>query len=503
MAVDIKKYIQTERAKGTQDSKIYDAVKKLQSGGSAPQRTGAGEFLPTAFAIGGGILGGTLGTFAAPGVGTITGSIGGATAGGAFGEIIQQGIEKRFGQREQFNEGQIAATGVTSAALEATGIAALKSLKYTAPVLKYTQGKMVSFFKNISGLNKNVVERALQGTEGVKIGAVGGEPILVTMIKNSAKGLRELANRSVKESKEALNKLVKSKLAEDSLFAQALKSSASKYKSARTEIFNKAGDFIKISTQKLRDAHNIGATKTGELLFTRGNQPSRIVSGSEQKAIQEAWTLLKSVRKNLSLRHIDALYERLIVLKSKTPVGTPTGTETKKIIGSLIDDLTGFIERVYPQSYTDYLKTNLTKRLMISEAQELLGTSSNLTAKEISFISTRLLQLFNTGKLATREALESVGKFIKEDIVGTTSGVLMKEGEAISVRAPNLTRRGLVEKALEAIPRAALNNFVKTGKLTGELLNNKIVTRTANALRISVKTLIQEMVNLAENKTTK
>ena len=205
----------------------------------------------------------------------------------------------------------------------------------------------------------------------------------------------------------------------------------------------------------------------------------------------------------MSLRHIDALYERLIVLKSKTPVGTPTGTETKKIIGSLIDDLTGFIERVYPQSYTDYLKTNLTKRLMISEAQELLGTSSNLTAKEISFISTRLLQLFNTGKLATREALESVGKFIKEDIVGTTSGVLMKEGEAISVRAPNLTRRGLVEKALEAIPRAALNNFVKTGKLTGELLNSKIVERTAKALGISVKALIQEMVNLAENKTTK
>ena len=79
----------------------------------------------------------------------------------------------------------------------------------------------------------------------------------------------------------------------------------------------------------------------------------------------------------------------------------------------------------------------------------------------------------------------------------------MKEGEAISVRAPNLTRRGLVEKALEAIPRAALNNFVKTGKLTGELLNSKIVERTAKALGISVKALIQEMVNLAENKTTK
>ena len=473
-----------------------------QAQAESPQRSGAGEFLPTAFAVGGSVLGGIAGSVI-PGAGTVAGGIGGATVGGAVGEAIQQKIEQSFGERENISPGQITGAGIVSGLTQVAGVGAAKILgvgvKATSHLVK---PKMISFFKALSGHDEAVITKALTRTPGAVSGVKKGEVALRDVVTRSAQKLSQLGKNFVAESKNELSKIVKSKLSENSLYAKVLKSTGEKYKAGRTEIFNKFGDFYKGTVATLRE-NNIGVDKNGILNFVRPNQPSRIVSGSEQKAIQDAYNLSRTVRNNLSLKHVDSVLERLIVLKSKTPAGTPTGTETKAVIGTIIDNLMGFIKNVYPANYTQFLEKNLQNRVFLNQAKELLGDTAHLSPKEQALVMNRLLQLFNTGKLPIQEFVGKVGTAIGEDITGTTAGTLVKTGGQVSVRAPELTRRKLLEKAVEAIPRASLHAYIKTGKLTGDLLSNPAIVRASKALKISTKLVIQEIVNLSTGKTTR
>jgi len=491
-----KQFIIQQRAQGVPDDQIFDTIQRQNK--PAEQRSFAGELLPTAFSIGGGVLGGIVGAPAA-GVGAIPGSIAGAAAGGALGESIQQGIEKRFGQREEISAPQIAATGALSGAFQAAGVGVAKGVGAVGRiVIPKVRTGMTSFFKSLSGFNDEVITKALERSPGAVEGLKGGEATLNTVVKKSIVGLNQLAKRFVTESKEALNSIVK-----DTPLPKTLLSPSQKFRGVRTKIFNRVGDFINTSIGKLRTNHNIGVNKNGVLNFLRGNQPSRIVSSSEQSAVQQAFTLMKSVRNNLSLKHVDSIFERMTVLKSKTPTGTPTGTETRAVISSLTDDLMRFVEKVYPKSYTDLLKSNLQKRVFISEAKELLGSSRFPSPKEVSLAEGRILQLFNTGKFETRAFFESLGQELGEDIVGTSAGTLLKTGGQVSARATNLTARGVVEKVFEAIPRKALTNFIKTGRLTGDLLKNRIVINAAKTLNISTRALLLEVANLSTEKTVR
>jgi len=468
----------------------------------APARSFAGEILPTAFSVGGAVLGGIAGAPLGP-VGVIGGGIAGAGAGGATGEAIQQGIEKKFGQRQDISGGQIAGAGVVGAGTQAVagGLAKLggMAVKAVAPTIK---SGTIRFFKALSGYDEATIMKALERTPGAVTGVQEGEKALKDIVTRSAQKISQMGKDFVTESKQTLAKLVKSPLSENTLYAKVLNKAGVKYKAGRTEIFNKFGDFTKNTVSNLR-SQNIGVDKSGVLNFIRENQPSRIVNGSEQKAIQEAFNLAKTTRDNLSLRHVDSVLERLIVLKSKTPVGTPTGTETKAVIGGIINDLTNFTKAVYPKEYTQFLENNLQKRVFLNNAKELLGDTANLSPKETSLVMSRMLQLFNTGRLPQREFLQTVGTQIGEDITGTSAGTILKTGGQTSVRAPNLTKRGIFEKAIEVIPRGALTNYIKTGNLTGELLNHPAIVNIAKALGISTKAVIQEIVNLSTSKTTR
>lgn len=494
--------METKVISGNTYKKVSGGWQLVEQQPEKPKRTGAGELLPTAFAVGGGILGGIAGSLAGP-AGTVGGGIAGAGAGGALGEAIQQGIEKRFGQREKISTPQIAATGVISGATQAIGGVVAKGLGAGAKlVANKTREPMVNFLKHVSGYNNEMINRALTRTPGVTTGIKGGETALSNLITTSAQKINKMAKDSVVESQSQLKKLTQMKLSEDSVFAKALSSSADKYKAARTEIFNKFGDFRNQVTTNLRQSHNIGVDKTGTLNFARQNQPSRIVSGAEQKAIQEAYNLASSLRNNLSLKHVNAIYEKLIVLKSKTPVGSPTGAEAKAAIGDIMDNVHAFIQRVYPKEYTQFLEQNMQKRIYINEARELFGSKANLSPKEKTIISNRLLQLFNTGRLPSREFAEKVGGDIGEDIVGTAAGTAIKTGGQVSMRAQELTRPGIIRQVVEFIPRKSLENYIKTGKISGEIAKNKFIISTAKTLKISVKALLQEAANLSANKTT-
>lgn len=495
--------METKIINGHTYEKVSGGWQLRETQAEKPQRGFAGELLPSAFAVGGGILGGIAGAPAGP-AGVIGGGIVGATGGGALGETVQQSIEKKFGERRRISTPQIVGAGVVSGATQTVGGVAAKGLASGAKfIASKTKQPMISFFKVLSGYNDEMITRALERTPGVTTGLKEGESALAGLITRSTTAVNNLAKKYVTESKTKLTELMKTKLSEDSLFAKALSSSAQKYKSARTEIFNKFGDFSNRISTTLRQSHNIGVEKSGALNFARPNQPSRIVNMSEQKAIQEAYSLVKSVRNNLSLKHIDSIYERLIVLKSKTPTGSPTGTEARAVIKDITESLHQFIQKVYPKEYTQYLAENLQKRLFINNAKELVGDTAHLTPKEQTIVANRLLQLFNTGRLPQRQFAETLGGEIGEDVVGTVAGTAVKTGGQISLRAQNLTQRGLIEKLVEALPRKALENYIQTGKLTGELANNPILVNTAKTIGVTTKAALQEVAQLWASKTTR
>jgi len=130
-------------------------------------------------------------------------------------------------------------------------------------------------------------------------------------------------------------------------------------------------------------------------------------------------------------------------------------------------------------------------------AKEFFENTARPSAKELQRITIKTLQLFNDGRLSVREAVEKIGKEIGEDIVGGSAGTLMQAGEQFSVRAPQLTSRHIAMKVLEFVPREALKNYLKTGKIAGELSNNPAVKFLAQSAKISIKTAIQELANVA------
>lgn len=167
-------------------------------------------------------------------------------------------------------------------------------------------------------------------------------------------------------------------------------------------------------------------------------------------------------------------------------------------------DFVKSIPRGYGQGYAKYasfLEENLPKRIMISDAKEIFGGSEHLSPKEVSQITKRMLQLYNTGNLAVREFAENVGSTIKQDITGTSAGTLLKTGDQQSVRAPNLTARGFAEKAFNYIPREVVKKYIETGNLVGEF--STTVDTLAKVAGVSVKALMTELANLMSNKTTR
>ncbi len=479
-----KKYISDQRAKGTPDDVILrDIQKTSQPVGQPPQQRGvAGELLPTLFSVGGGIAGGILG-------GPV-GAIAGAGGGGALGETVQQGIEKKYGQRETMNPGQIAGTGVIGSALEATGGIFVKLAK---PVIKFTKPAFVGLVSKLSGYGEDVVDAAMKRTPGAIAGVKEGEQALLDMVKKTSAAINTLATNTVKETKESVARFHKNSV-------------TGALPGTKDNLIKESKKYTSDIIVKLRD-FNIGVTKTGELLFDRAKQMSNIVSPGDRKAIQSAFDSVRGLSKNPDIKNIDSVMERLITLRSKTPVGTPTGAETRKIIANISDSVLNFVKSVPEgygkgyKGYVDFLQTNLPKRIMISDAKEIFGGKIDLSPKEMSIITNRMLSIYDTGKLAIKDLATEVGEKTGLDITGTTAGTLIKTGKPVDVSTRNITARGIFEKVLEAIPRGIVKSYVATGKVTSEL--NTILNGFSKSTGIAKDVLLTEIANLMSNKTTK
>lgn len=484
---EIKRYIQEQRAKvdasGNRlvpDEKILEFVNNANK--PAEQRGFAGELVPTAFSIAGGLVGGRFGG--------VPGAIGLSSAGGALGETIQQKIEKTTGTRQEYSGAQIASQGVISGLFEGGGLLISKGGSMALNAARPTFVKGIS---KLSGFSDDVVNRVMTRTKGVVQGAKEGDKELAELVTRSAQGLDKFAKQTLAESRK--------KIAE---FSKQAVSGA--MPGTKQTLLQESKNFMKSITDILRSQQNrIGVKGDGTLLFDRLKESSNIVSRADREAIQSAYNEVRSVLKTPEIRHIDAVLERLITLGKKTPSGGATGPETKRIIGQMGDELVTFVKSVPPKfgrgyaEYVKHLEETLPVRVMIGDAKEIFGKTANPSPVEITRITKRLLGLFENGAYATREAVEGIGKKVGEDIMGTTAGTIVKGGVPSGL-TPGVSRTGLIEQAFRWAPKAIVNNYARTGKITGDA---RWFINTAKTLGISVKALMQEFVNLTANKTNK
>src|SRR3990167_5092429 len=485
--------METKIINGETYTKVAGGWQKQRKAPVAPQRSFFEEAVPVAGSIGGAVLGGIAGAPLGP-AGVVAGGIAGAGVGGAAGGATQQRIEKGYGQRDEMNASQILGTGATSAVLQGTGVAALKGLGMAANAVRPVAVKTLKF---LSGYADDAIEAALKRTPGAVETMKQGEVALNDIIKRSASKLQDFASEAVKESRKAVAEFDK------------LSGGGAGSGGVRRDFLKEGSQFVSNTTRALRSKYNIGVSSNGLLNFDRSVLPSNIVSGGDKGAIQSAFDAVRNITKDTSVKQLDAVTERLIVLKTKTPAGTPTGGETKQIIGGMMDEVLQFAESLGTyggKGYADwakFAKQNVVKRSMIDDMKELFGSSRNLSPKEVSQISQKLLNLYNTGKLEIREAAQTLGEKIGEDITGGAAGTIVKTGKQVNTTAGIPTARGLIEKAVEVLPRTGLKNYIATGKITGEIANHPTLLKISQALGVSVKALLQDIAALMEDKTTR
>lgn len=483
-------YIKQQRSQGVPDSVILQNL-NAQTPKAPTQRSFSGELVPAAFSIAGGIGGGALGAFGGPAapVTIPAGAVGGAALGGAAGEAIQQRIETGFGQRSKMNYGQVGAQGAIAGATQLIGGGVLKALGFGAKAAAPTVAK---FFSKLSGYDDVVLQSVMSRSSGAIEGVTRGEAALKDVVVNTAKGINQLAQTTLKEGTKAVKDLDK----------KAIISGPG----AQMELLKQGQNFLTRTVESLRSQYKIGVNKAGQLTFDRPNITSNIVSGGDRSAIQSAFDSLYDILQKPTIRNIDSILEKLIVLRSKTPVGSPTGPETRAIIGDMAENVVGFVKSIPPgfgdgwAKYAQYLEQSLPKRVMIRDAKELFGATENLSPKEISVISKRMLQLFNTGNLAPREFAETVGKEVGTQIPETAAGTLINTGGMVSQRAPELTTPGLARAVAEAIPNYVVRNFVKTGRVLPKF--EGLVKKAATTAGVSTKIFMQDLANLVGNKTS-
>lgn len=443
--------------------------------------------LSSTLPVGGAILGGLGGGAAGLAVGGPIGAYAGGVAGAGLGSAAGTAAHEKL-QGQALNPSQIATQGATAGAIEAVSGGLGLGLKAAAksPVLAGIAGKM-------TGYAQDVLDTALQRTPGAVSAVKNGESALVDVVKDTSTKLSTYAQKLVDDGKATVDNLSK------------LSGGGKGYPGTRQALLAKGTDFVQNITNTLRSAYNIGVNSSG-LDFARSTMPSNIVSGGDKGAIQDAFNTVKNIGKDTSINNIDATIERLITLKSKTPVGSVTGPETRKVIGDMIDKVVGFTKSLgsvtpaYKQ-YADYLEQNIPKRVFVNDAKDMFEGTKNLSAKEVSAVSSRLLNVFKTGKQSLKDFAGQVGTTLGTDPLGATAGTILKAGDKISLNPTMATPRGIAAKVVEVLPRTLVQNFIKTGNMAALELH-PIIQATAKTAGITAKAvaqLIGQSINQSQN----
>lgn len=476
MAFDPRQYAIEARKKGVSTNEIYATLKANGVFDAlSSRRSFVQELLPTA----GMIVGGKFG-------------VPGAAIGGALGEAAQQSIERVAGQRKAFDPGQIAQAGITGGTLQIGAEALPLAAK---GIISPLRQPIVRTLSKLSGYAKPIVEKALARTPGVVAAVKEGEEVLSNIIRSSAKKFSAFANKSLTKHKTAVEGLVERSIPKNA--PAILKDMVEKIDNVLTEqhnipIQNGALQFAGEQTQE-------AAIRQGNrLFFPKVDRPSRIVPVAERGSITEAYNLTRALIKNPSIQNIDSVHERLLVLSSKTPAGTPTGSETKAVINSIIKEVENMAGNLY-DDYGKLLSQNKENRIFITQGREIFGDTANPSPKEVDKIKTFLLRIYNTGKGETLGFAERTGAKFGEDITGAVAGTKIQAGIGANLQGVT-TIGGILQKIVGDIPNVVIRNYAARGTLSQGLENHPLLRALSKATGITIKSLAAETANLLEAK---
>lgn len=399
------------------------------------------------------------------------------------------------GAQTQGDEGAMTTTGVLSGALRAPGAIA------QIPAVKNTLLKAFGFF---SGYPKSWLEEALKRAPATVEATKEGVSHLQRMVREAFPKFRQFVGNFMKEGQQYVNKLSSSV------------ASSGADPSKTPEGMAAAKNFVTNVINGLEKNFKIGFEPTdGKLVFNRQVNSSNIMSGPDQNTIQAAFGELKKLQ-NISISNIDSVYESIVSLIRKTPGGSPTGPETKKVLEGMLGELLNFTRALgsaakgdaagigqqaislrLPQEYAQYAayKTNsLVTRTWINNIEKTFGfTTEHPNVKEEEGALTRMLQAFNENRGPTRSAAEAVGTAVGADFKGSSAGVrLNAASEPVTMRATGLSNRNALAKILEAIPRSLVRNYVKTGSLS-LLSGHPVIQGVAQLLGASAADIAKEI----------
>jgi hypothetical protein len=383
-----------------------------------------------------------LGAYLIP-AGRVTSVAGGAVVGASVGLLSSAGEAIEEGK----SLGETAKQATIGTLIGAAGGA-------TLPLLAKGAKSGVSFIRKslskLSGYPEGVVERALSKTPGTKVVLDGREESLNNIIKDTIKGANKYRSDLVKSYGRELNKI------------SSLQSLGGKGQTAsRAVLLRENKNFISATNRTLRK-FGIGVRKGGELVFERpvetGKASSQIISSSEMSNIQKAYNELLKIEKDTSVKNVDKIAQNINAL---IKFDTPKATRTSVVISGMSDKVDDFIKTSYPDLGRLRDKYAVSKSVL-SELESVFGKNLKPSTDIIRNSTKRVLQIFNEGELPRRMALESVGPEFGQDIVGAAVGQIIGREAPTSAKVASFSQRGILEKIVEAIPRAALKAEIRS-----------------------------------------
>lgn len=475
-----QEYILSERAKGTPESQIQVGLQSLSSTGvPSPKETSWKREIPSAaLSVAGGMGGAILGSALGP-VGTVAGATLGAGLFGTGGEILTQEAEKIGGIRTKSDVPQAAASGITSAAGEIIGGGIV------GPALKVGNKSMVKFLSKMSSYSDELIEKAMERAPETVQGLSGGDKYLSKVVKSSIVGVQEFVEKQTTAAKTAVKEFTKE-------FPGAV---------------DKTRNFLDNIAFNLEDKYKIGignvSTRGGQVV---PNSPlfstSNIVSEADRTTIRNAFSAVKKLSSGFSIDNVDTTIGQLVSYLQKTPKGMPTGPETKKIITEMIDEIITTVDDAGKNNpafakYAKFLKEgggSAEKRKYLNDIREIFGSTKNPSPVELDKITGRLLSLYNTGKVATREAVEKATPGVSETVAGTLLKEGGKQGASGTALASVQTAKTNI---LNLVPDYVVRSFAETGNFIG--LSETLAKKMGISAKTAGQLILQSLLVKTDN----
>ncbi len=356
---------------------------------------------------------------------------------------------------------------------------------------------LATFMGKATSYPKQAIEEAFKRSTGAVSAIKEGQPVLNDVIAKTNAKIFQMAGAAKRSATTMVNKM------ESGMKAMYKESTRYGEKNTFDYLREQGGANIRKVAKSLDKTFNIGINENGKLDFDRAVNPSNIVSSAERNGIQDAFDTLQNAYATPTIKNIDATYNKLVSLLTKTPAGSATGPETKSVVNGLIDETMRFtkelgkVDERYGQ-YADFVDKNITERVFWEKAKDFFGNEPHLkgASAEADKVANKLVGLYTDMKSGTKAEVEGLQKKAGTDLTGPAAATAIKE-DVTKFGSMPASARGWINKALDYIPRKVVQNFIKTGTITG-LESNPVLEFMTKVTGMSIESILKEAISQGE-----